>query len=120
MVIFIISCIFPPAASTTAWRLRRACSYWATRSPGALMRPSASLPVCPARKRRRPPVTRIPWLKPEGRARFGGLMIVFPITALPSSELGFLFRFERLIEAAVILAHEHQRLGLGFGFDGGD
>src|SRR5437667_10334424 len=78
-----MSCIFPPAASTTVLRLRNTCSYCATRSPGAVILPPASLPVCPARKRICPPDTRTPWLNPRGRANVGGLMMVFPINVPP-------------------------------------
>src|SRR5690349_12937916 len=116
MVILTISCILPPAASTTVCRLRNTCSYWATISPGATMRPSASLAVCPARNSNCPSVTMMPWLKPVGRAKFGGLMMLFPIV-LPSCKLWLLFCLKCLIKVAMIFAHQQQSLGLRLRLD---
>src|SRR5258706_13334666 len=122
MLILVISCILPPAASTTVLRLRNTCSYCPTRSPSTKL-PSASLPVWPDRKRSCPPVTRTPWLKPRGCASSGGLIIVFCMNTylyhlrLSGSALP---RLKLLIELTVIFTHEHQCLRLCLGFDGGD
>src|SRR5579885_3644298 len=113
-----MSVISPPAARTTAWRLRSTCSHCASRSPGATMCPSASLASWPARKSSLPPVVAMLWLKPRGCASSGGLTISFAISCSPPHELGPLFGLERLVEAAMVLAHEQQGLRLRLRLDG--
>src|SRR5260221_2049932 len=79
MLSLTMSRMVPPAASTTAPRLRSTCSSCATTSSGATMRPSASLASWPARKSSAPPRTRMPWLKPRGAGRAGGLTFCLSI-----------------------------------------
>src|SRR5436190_1714423 len=106
----------PPASSVTAFRLRSTCANCATRSPGPTMRPLGSLASCPARKSSRPPRVTMPWLKPRGGCKPGGLTIVRSMAGLPTHELRLRPLPERLVEQPHVLAPHQERLALRLGF----